>query len=340
MLLVAGALLPSMLQGQQGVSRNAVGVAEVNATAARFTTISGRVDHVAAGTGLRNFGEGTIRLRGIPPNSTVVKAYLYWAMICSGASCPANVSIQFRNQALATARFCTGPQPCWAGQLLGAYRADVTSRMPAAGQVINGDYKVSGVPINATEKDGRDPWAPATAALPKPEGTTLVVVFRNPGLPASGRVYIHNGCDGNTAPATINIINTLQPAAPNPLQFARFTRFGADGQVGVSTLAVPDFTNEKTFFKGPVGASCPTSMPQIAGDNAFLDRDSDWNGDDGEPLNQLWDTHTTVVHDDGFLDGLLAPGANNYCVRYVIRPVNAGASVDCMNFIGYVLGVF
>src|SRR5262245_42681077 len=61
-----------------------------------FLTFTGQVDHVAAGTGLRNFDSGTIRLRGVPANSTVVRAFLYWAMICPvGVLCPPLVPIEF-----------------------------------------------------------------------------------------------------------------------------------------------------------------------------------------------------------------------------------------------------
>jgi hypothetical protein len=326
--------------GGGGTSADNVAPTVVQLEEPAFTVISGRVDHVAAGTGLRNFASGTIEIRGVRPNSTIQKAFLYFAEICKGTTCPANVKLDFQGSSVTLARFCTGPQPCWSGSLLGGYRADVTSLMPPAGQNLNRDYTVSGAPGAAGQKDGRDPWDPATNSLPKSEGATLVVVYSNPALPASGRVYIHNGCSGNTAPATVNIINTLSPAAPNPLLFARFTRFGADGQVGASTFHSQDFTNEKTFFKGPVGGNCPGGIPQIAGDGALLDRDSDWNGSDGGPLNQLWDTHSTIVHNAGFLEGLLAPGAGNYCVKYVIQPVTPGAAVDCMNFIGFVLGVF
>jgi hypothetical protein len=187
--------------------------------------------------------------------------------------------------------------------------------------VINGDYQINGFPSNAAERDGRDPWVFTSANLPKAEGATLVVVYSNPSLSSSGRVYIHNGCD--LFSGTLNVSNTLA-LAPAGVSSVKFTRFGADGQVGSSTAASPALSDEKTFFGGPSG-SCPTAaLTQIAGDGSTRDRDSDWNGADGEPLNQLWDTHTTNV------SGLLGAGAGNYCVRYV-------SLGDCMNAIGYVL---
>jgi hypothetical protein len=193
--------------------------------------------------------------------------------------------------------------------------------------VINGDYQVNAIPSNAAERDGRDPWTPPTANVPKGEGATLVVVYSNPTLAATGRVYIHNGCDTlSTTGATLNVTNTLAPAAPTPLTFVKFTRFAADGQTGTGTLASPALTNERTFFGGPSATCATAALTQIAGVGSLYDLDSDWNGNDGGPLNQLWDTRTTTV------TGRLGAGAANYCVRYTIGS-------DCITAIGYVLSV-
>src|SRR5688572_5603327 len=77
-------------------------------TAAVFT---GQVDHAASGCGLRNFDSCTIRLRGIPSNSTVVRAFLYWAMICAGTSCPTSVDIEFDGRTITSSLIRTAPQP-------------------------------------------------------------------------------------------------------------------------------------------------------------------------------------------------------------------------------------
>ena len=81
-------------------------------------------------------------------------------------------------------------------------------------------------------------------------------------------------------PALKRMIDVLAGVA-----YLRHTRIGADGQKGGSAtpmaIAAADTTGINGFqFKG-VGAP----------DN----QDSDWNGDDGGPLNQLWDTHTTQI---------------------------------------------
>lgn len=340
MVLLAAVFSPSWASAQVAGSG---GVADDRAAAAALVTpaapvtflgFTGRVDHAAAGTGLRNFDSGTIRLRGIPAGSTVVRAFLYWAMICSpGTLCPRIVAIEFEGRTIDSALFATGGQPCWvANASLGAYRADVTGLMPGsttavvANKVINGDYQISRFPFNSLERDGRDPWGPTTALTPKVEGATLVVVYSNLSLPLTGRVYIHNGAD--LFSGTLNVTNALAPVAPSPLTFVKFTRFGADGQVGTGTNASPTLSEEKTFFGGPSAtAGCANAaLTQIAGDGSTRSHDSDWNGNDGGPLNQLWDTHTSTV------TGRLGAGAANYCVRYV-------SPGDCIVAIGYVLSV-
>jgi hypothetical protein len=336
MVLLAGVSFPAralaQVSGSGGVADDRAAAAALVGPAApvTFLTFTGRVDHAAAGTGLRNFDSGTIRLRGIPANSTVVRAFLYWAMICpTGAVCPPIVPIEFEGRTIDSRLLCTGAQPCWvAGATLGAYLVDVTGLMPGtttavvANKVINGDYQISRFPFHPNERDGRDPWVPLTALTPKVEGATLVVVYSNPSLSLTGRVHLHHGCDFFVG--TLNVTNPLVPAAPSPILFAKSTRFGADGQVGTGNSASPITSEEKTFFGGPSANCAVAVLTQIAGDGSTRNHDSDWNGSDGGPLNQLWDTRTTTV------TGLLRAGAANYCVRYV-------SSGDCMNAIGYAL---
>jgi hypothetical protein len=330
-VFLGGVLAAIPAQADQGVAgdREAAAAVESEAAAVRFTTFRGRVDHYAAGCSLRNFDSCTIRLRGIPTGSTVLGAFLTWGMICaSTTACPSTVDIEFQGRTITSRRICIGSQPCWvAGALFAAYVVEVTGLMPGtsaaplANKVINGDYLVSSIPSNPTDRLGGDPFVPATTALPKAEGATLVVVISNPGL-AAGWVSMHLGCDFFSG--TLTVVNALAIATPAAVSFAKFTRFGADGQVGSSTDASPIISNEKTYFKAPGDAVC--SAPQIAGDGSLEDRDSDWNGHDGKPLNQLWDTHTTNV------TPYVAPGVFSYCVKYV-------SLGDCMNAVGYVLTV-
>src|SRR6185369_15572776 len=53
--------------------------------------LPGGVDHVVAGVGTRNSGTGVIRLRGVPPGSTLLSAVLVWGEI---AAPPAIVNYQ------------------------------------------------------------------------------------------------------------------------------------------------------------------------------------------------------------------------------------------------------
>jgi hypothetical protein len=112
---------------------------------------------------------------------------------------------------------------------------------------------------------------------------------------------------------------------PRPLpaySILKHTRLGADGQTGASTFASRPITDERTFIgPGPAG---PT---QIKGPSSSFNEDSDWNGGDGGPLNQLWDTQSS-----SFFSRPITPGVMNYGVRYQ-------AHGDCIVAIAHVLGV-
>jgi hypothetical protein len=104
----------------------------------------------------------------------------------------------------------------------------------------------------------------------------------------------------------------------------KHSRIGGDGQVGTTNCglrATPQISDERTWIEGPFGI--PST--QIKGDVGGLNRDSDWNGYDGEPLNKLWDTHTDVF------DNRLA-GQIGYKVRYQ-------SSGDCISWVVHILGV-
>src|SRR5574339_496881 len=74
--------------------------------------------------------------------------------------------------------------------------------------------------------------------------------------------------------------------------------------------SMPQISDERTWIENPV----TLGSIQIKGDGAGLNRDSDWNGYDGEPLNKLWDTHTDVFGNGQFLAG---GGGLSYRVRYL-----------------------
>ena len=85
----------------------------------------------------------------------------------------------------------------------------------------------------------------------------------------------------------------------------RFTMAGADGQRGSGHDNVA--SNELTFFNGNQIAGPPVAS-------------SDWDGSDGWPLVQLWDTHTHEVRLNGAVSS----------VRYQ-------ASGDCLVPVAFVI---
>jgi hypothetical protein len=104
----------------------------------------------------------------------------------------------------------------------------------------------------------------------------------------------------------------------------KHSRIGGDGQVGIANCglrSMPLISDERTWIENPFGAL----STQIKGDFGGLNRDSDWNGYDGEPLNKLWDSHTDVF------DNRLA-GQIGYRVRYLSQG-------DCISWLVHILGV-
>lgn len=276
--------------------------------------LHGGLGHVANGVGTRNAGYGHIRLRGAPPGSVRVRAYLYWGTIQPFPT--ATQTIRFNNVNV-TGRLIGTGQSCWCGGVFAAYRASVITLVNPA---INGDYRVSHMPSAVT--NGSDPWN-SPCALPLSQGASLVVAYANSSIPPSAKLYINDGTVF-FANGSVNIFNPL-PMAVTPYKNLKHTRLGGDGQVGfqvgngtVSNLPV---TNERTFLGPP--------MTHIKGPGSPFNGDSDWNGDDGVPLNQLWDTHT-----DSFINRMLVPfGAFNYNVTYT-------ANGDCIYAVAHILNTY
>jgi hypothetical protein len=278
------------------------------------TGCAGGIDHMAAGTGLRNTGYGTIRMRGIPPTATAVSAFLYVGIIDSTVPPPNPLIVNFNGTNVRAFLVNTAPSPCWGAGTFRAYRAPV---LPLLAAPINADYPVSRVPSSVT--NGQCPWA---GALPNPraEGASLVVLYTDRSVPRGTRTQIHH-------PIVTSVFGTTtyNHFLTFPINFGavKHTRLGADGQTGVACPGVVTVgTNERTFIGGPVF----TPLVQIRGNPGGANLDSDWNGTDGEPLNQLWDTHTSPVA------GTIAPGpfVANYRVQYQ-------SPIDCIIPVAHVL---
>lgn len=252
--------------------------------------LPGGLDHIANGTGTRNAGYGSIRLRGAPLGAVLVRAFLFWGGVDLLSNLPPTQTINFEGQPVIGRLYGTTPEPCWTSTAsLGAYIADVTNLVPA---VIDGDYQVDGFPSNIS--NGRDPWQTPDIAVPLADGATLLVIYSHASIPTNFRVTISLGPTGYLGAPLI-----VPNAIPTSTGLVRFTRFGADGQIGSGVTPLAIGTGERTFVNGV----------QIAGPGSPAN-DSDWNGTDGVPLNQLWDTHTTDV------TNVPLPVPNGYTVTY------------------------
>src|SRR5215213_9248005 len=109
--------------------------------------IQGGVDHAVAGVATRNSGAGVIRLRGVPPGSTLLSAVLVWGEIAPPpAIAPYPIAFGPDCGVLANVNgnsFGATPQPCWNpnGQFFG-YITNVTGQIVPG---INGDYRIRGL---------------------------------------------------------------------------------------------------------------------------------------------------------------------------------------------------
>ena len=285
--------------------------------------VRGGIDHAVAGVATRNSGNGVIRLRGVPPGSQLLSALLVWGEI---AAQPFPNAVFGQDCAVGANKVGVtlppAPQPCWngAGSFWG-YAADVTAQIAAG---INGDYRVR---VRSAITNGQCPWGDgacpqAPATLPLAEGASLIVIYANQCIDRRAQLFLHAG------PATFffgfsNYVHlTGVPIAG--LSSLKHSRIGGDGQVGIANCglrSMPLISDERTWIENPFGAL----STQIKGDFGGLNRDSDWNGYDGEPLNKLWDSHTDVFNNN-------LAGQIGYRVRYLSQG-------DCISWLVHILGV-
>ena len=292
--------------------------------------LPGGIDHAVAGVATRNSGQGVIRLRGIPPGSTLIQAWLVWGEIDTAAL--ANYPVGFGPDCAAGAvfngqNFGNSPQPCWNGAgTFFPYIINVTGQILPG---LNGDYRIKG--LRSALTNNRCPWAdgPGCAgpgnALPLSEGASLIVVYSNPCIPRAAQLYIHLGPQtfSGLHVATHFTFAGINGNLPN----LKHSRIGADGQVGTLNCGLrssPLISDERTWIQNQAGG-----LIQIKGDVGGLNRDSDWNGYDGEPLNKLWDSHTDVFANGAFL---AQGGGLFYRVRYQSQG-------DCISWVAHILGV-
>ncbi len=239
--------------------------APATGTPAPASAIDVHGGYVAAGTGLRNRGSGSIRLTGIPSKATVVKAYLYWSIQGSAAGAPASFAAGRLNGTDVTGSLVgSGPGTCEPEAAYGfAYRADVSTLVTHGGT-----YSLSNFASGRT--DGVDPWLVGSTA-PLVDGASLVAVFEQAGYPHT-RVLLADGY-ATTDGATLGTAMSWGFPATDPVPQVRTTYLGGGGQA--------------------------TDEP-ASGFNGFAQSKVDWDGTDPQAAGSfsqgnLWDTDTVSV---------------------------------------------
>jgi hypothetical protein len=235
-------------------------------------------DHVANGIAMRNRTAGTIHLRGAPVPSRVLTALLYFNFSDGSREGRRNVPVLFNENRVVAEKTGDHDDPCWGMVGSHSYVADVTRFVPIGGN-LNQDYRVVLTFDAETSTTGQNPWEPVEPDQKvRAQGATLVIVYRNQN--STGQLFVYD------APSNSMFSGTAQfdLLHPNLAGAGRFTMVGADGQRGFSHDN--GASNELTFFDGNQIAGPPIAS-------------SDWDGSDGWPLPQLWDTHTHNVRLDG-----------------------------------------
>ncbi len=231
-------------------------------------------DHVANGVAMRNRTSGTIALRGAPVPSRVLTALLYFNFSDGAREGRRNVPVLFDGNRIVADKTGDHDDPCWGMAGNHSYVADVTRFVPIGGN-LNQDYQVVLQFDVETSTTGQNPWSPVEPDQKvRVEGATLVVVYRSQDT--TGPVFVYDAINNAMFSGTAQF-DLLHPGLDG---LGRFTMAGADGQRGFGHDN--SLSNELTFFDGNQIAGPPVAS-------------SDWDGSDGWPLVQLWDTHTHNV---------------------------------------------
>ncbi len=259
---------------------------------------AGGLGHAAAGVGLRNLGQGTISLRGVPAGANLVAAWLYVGLIDRDTAFPP--MLRFEGAGFAAEPVGSSDEPCWdLGGAFQLYRAAVTEWIEPG---INGEYVLSSVP--SFKRDASDPFREEAPGLPLAEGASLVVVYQHWSLPRAAQVFVHEG------PARLRVQRRIEHSLSVPLAIGahlRHTRLGGDGQVWGPEGRTGQIG---TFFGDGLG-----NWIQLRGPGSPYDPVGDWRGLDGGPVTRLWDTQTSEIPTAG---GPLQEGATRYRVMYSV----------------------
>ncbi len=233
--------------------------------------------HVTNGVAMRNRTDGTIHLRGVPARRKVLAALLYWNFLDDEEVGTNRFPVLFNGNKVNGVKRADSPDPCWSNvDASHTYVANVTKYVPTTNP--NQDYEVVLFFDDLTSTTGQNPWASPEFQDVRTEGASLIVVYEDL---RSGPVNIYDRLNDSMilGNATFRLVHTAVDNRP-----AWFSMLGADGQRGFGHNNSAG--NELTFFNGT----------QIAGPPVT---NSDWDGSDGWPMPQLWDTHTHKVRVDG-----------------------------------------
>lgn len=271
--------------------------------------LPGGLDHAAAGEGLRNTGQVTIELRGVPTGAEPVYASIFLGAIENAPDYP---RITFDGQIIPGQLIGGCQEPCWdSGLTFYAYEYPFLDQLQAG---INGEYPIS--LQGFAGGGGESPWDLVQPAPPYLEGATLLVVYSHALVDLNSRVSIHQG------PARLDEELVVEHPLDEPLSDLtqiRHTRIGADGQSGRDLEPTDAIRTYIDLGSGWI---------QIRGPGSSIDPNQDWQGLDGGPINRLWDTQVDLFRVDA--DGYLS-GAMEYRVRY--ESATAGQPVflrDCV----------
>ncbi len=302
----------------------------------------GGVEPWTAGIGLRNSPTGTLQLRGARPASQLVVAWLMWGVIIRDTpddpTAPRGESISFAGVDLLGEELGESEEPCWqpglpaAGEevstddgedpddgdtptVFRAFWVDVTAYLEPE---INGDYPIF-FPGSSLLL-GEDPWGPEVPISPgfQADGASLVVVAAHPEIDPEAMVAFHTGPSFFTGVEEYHHELTLPLP---PLSRVRHLRIGGDGQARTQLDPVSTFSTCLSPFDGLWVA--------LRGDSSAIDPRPDWQGVDGGPITQLWDSQIT----DAWASELqFLPDQTSYRVRYqtALPPVGVQLRFDCV----------
>ena len=291
-LILTGTMLAQLPKG--GKQGNSILAPTVELTQKFSMTVRG--DYMAAGVGMRNRGYGNITIN-LPSNSTIVKAFLYWAIIRSNESGPASTVGTINSTQITGTIVGTAGTPCWpsftaedlANNSIDVYRAEVT------GIAVDGTNYLTGFPSGVTT--GVPPQQ--NAAFPLLEGASLVLIFTNPAFDYNTVVIF----DGAKSFANHNVplaLGSYTPSPSSPIDPSVTTTFIlADGQA--------------VFPNDQIGVNATL----IRGPGSGVDINDGIFGEDGISyegfsLDGLWDTYTRN------LSSMLPPGVTTAIVPNIV----------------------